>query len=386
MPHLDNILNALDRVNWDFPGSGTGGRGVHALHAFPGNSIPQIPSSLIQILSQPDDVVFDPFGGSGTTAIEAMRLGRNAISSDLLSASVLAMRGKIAAFTIQNIADSVDELLQSFAWDHLCESDSAGKNNEGGNAALLGWYHPRTLRQLKYIWNFIELQSESMKFVLELLFSDVLFYCASTRRSKTATGLIRRHHWGWIADNVLPENPIDNNAIDNFRRRLIQLREITRSNLPQKSCHILRQDARALALKSESVDLIVSSPPYVGVIDYARANRLVYLWNNWDLDRERNQETGARFKRGRKSLQADYLSEMDLCWKEIARVLKPNGYCAIVIGESRKYPGTVDETLGMLSKYLTPVWGAKQRVPSRRRVSDRSAQEAVEHLMVWTRK
>ena len=358
--------------------------GVHGIHAFPGNSIPQIPSAFIQILSQPGAVVFDPFGGSGTTAIEALKLGREAICSDLLSTSVLAINGKVSAYRSANISVEANDILRELTWDHACETDDVGANHEGGDPELSSWYHPRTLRQLKFIWFLIEKTSKEIRPVLELLFSDVLFSCASTMRSKTSSGLVRRHHWGWVADNVKPQNPSENNAIENFRRRLIQIANLVVEH-PQESVKvaILRQDAKALALRDSSVDLIVTSPPYVGVIDYARASRLLYMWRNWDLDLERGQETGARYKRGRKSLQSDYLAEMRGCWQEISRVLKPGGYCAIVIGESRRYPNTVKITLDDMSSLMTPVWGPREREPSRRRVSDRSASDAVEYLMVW---
>lgn len=382
---MNQIGSTLDRINWDFPNAGTGAQGVHALHAFPGNSIPQIPSTFIQVLSAAGDVVFDPFGGSGTTAIEALRLGRNAICSDLLSTSVQAIKGKIAAYrNPMSAGEMALELLRDLTWDHTCETDEIGRMGEGQDEGLLLWFHPTTLRQLKFIWMLIERVDHQARALLELLFADVLFSCASTMRSKTSSGLVRRHHWGWIADNVRPQKPIENNAIENFRRRLAQVANLAyepRSAEPE--VFVLQQDARALALRDNCVDLVVTSPPYVGVIDYARANRLLYMWRNWDLDGERVHETGARYKRGRKSSQEDYLSEMQSCWAEIARVLKPGGYCAVVVGESRRYPGTVERTLGDMSLLLKPVWGVQERFPSRRRVADRSARDAIEYLMVW---
>ncbi|MDT0130551.1 hypothetical protein FPK48_22330, partial [Acinetobacter baumannii] len=85
---------------------------------------------------------------------------------------------------------------------------------------------------------------------------------------------MRRHHWAWVADNVKPQNPSENNAIEKFRRRLIQIANLVVEH-PQESVKvaILRQDAKALALRDSSVDPTVTSPPYVGVIDYARASR-----------------------------------------------------------------------------------------------------------------
>lgn len=384
MSDLSRIVAALSRVNWDFPNSGTGMHGVHALHAFPGNSIPQIPNTFIQILSSPGDIVFDPFGGSGTTAVEALRLGRNAICSDLLSTSVMAMRGKVAAYIDTDLGKFVCEILLDLAWDHICETDEVGSNMEGSADELKKWYHTRTLRQLKYIWNLIENSPEPFRPILELLFSDVLFSCATTMGSKTSSGLTRRHHWGWVADNVQPPTLIENNAVENFRKRLAQLSNLLIDSAETTSVSwILRQDAKALALKDSCVDVVVTSPPYVGVIDYARASRLIYMWKNWDLDKERFNETGARYKRGRKSLRSDYLEEMRACWKEVYRVLKPGGFCAVVVGESRSYPGTVETTLRDMSDLLKPIWGVTERVPSRRRVYDRSARDAVEYLMVW---
>ena len=325
----------------------------------------------------------DPFGGSGTTGIEALRLERNVICSDILSASVLAIKGKASAYGLMDIVTVAHEILHELAWDFSCETDTLGSNGEGGHEDLRSWYHPRTLRQLKYIWRIIEGASMGARPILELLFADVLFSCASTMRSRTSSGSVRRHHWGWIADNVKPVNPLENNAIDNFRRRVHHLTNLERNSQVLTSMSVIQQDARSLAIRDNSIDLVVTSPPYVGVIDYTRANRLLYLWRNWNLDSERMQETGARYKRGRKSLQADYLNEMSQCWHEIARVLKPGGYCAVVIGQSRRYPGTVEKAINDMSTLLDPFWGVRERSPSRRRVSDRSASDAVEYLMVW---
>src|SRR4051794_3889600 len=49
-----NAIQNLDRVDWNFPNTGTKPGSVHTLHWFPGNFIPQIPAALIQILSGPD--------------------------------------------------------------------------------------------------------------------------------------------------------------------------------------------------------------------------------------------------------------------------------------------------------------------------------------------
>lgn len=371
---------ALDRIDWNFPRSGTSIRSIHTTHWFPGNFIPQMPAALIQILSEPGNLVLDPFAGSGTTGFEAWKLGRRSIVADRLSSCVTVMRGKLAL--AQGLpAAVIDELFDKTTWEHECVSNKVGTNGEGSAAALTHWFSENTLAQLRYLWALVEVQAPPVRAGLTLLFSDVLFACASSRGTRTASGGLRRHHWGWVADNVLPKEPVDHDAIAGFRERLSALKSL--DPFPSDPIPMLvTEDARQIALASESVDLVVTSPPYVGVIDYAHANRLLYAWMNWRLDEERADEIGARFKRFRRSATQEYRADMDRCWSEVERVLKPGGYCAIVIGESRKFPGSVEETMSDLARRIPLVWGPAHRVPSRRRVSDRAASQASEYIFV----
>lgn len=100
---VDNkrIVSALDRVDWDFPRAGTWTNALHSLHWFPGNFIPQIPSYLIELLSQEGDIVFDPFAGNCTTGVEALMLNRTAWISDFSPVSHLISRAKLELLTNQ---------------------------------------------------------------------------------------------------------------------------------------------------------------------------------------------------------------------------------------------------------------------------------------------
>ena len=77
----DRIAKAFQGINWSFSDAETGFL-THGLHPYPAKFIPQIPGYCIRLLSAPGELVLDPFGGSGTTALEAIRLGRRALSID----------------------------------------------------------------------------------------------------------------------------------------------------------------------------------------------------------------------------------------------------------------------------------------------------------------
>lgn len=374
-------LKRLERIDWDFPKAGTPAGSVHALHWFPGNFIPQIPAALIQVLSRPGETVLDPFSGSGTTAVEALRLGRKAVASDRLSPCMLIAHAKLALMRNGLDKRRRNEIISALTFEHECKTDRIGTKGEGGSPELLNWYTSDTLAQLRYLWTFVENENAELRPILLAVFSDILFDCASTKGGNTSTGKTRRHHWGWVADNVRPKTLVEHNAVGLFRDRLAGLEA---DILPESAeAIIMQQDVRQMALADASVNLVVTSPPYLGMIDYTHANRLLYLWMGWSIAAERRYEIGARFTRKRNSAEEDYHAAMDQSCKEIARVLKPKGFCALVLGASRTFPNSVSQTLSLFDSPMTRIWGPVARRPSRRRVSDRAAAEPAEFICVF---
>ena len=75
------VIQELSAVDWSFTSDDTGFL-THDLHPYPTKYIPQIPGNIISRLSHRGELILDPFGGSGTTALEAVRIGRRAVSID----------------------------------------------------------------------------------------------------------------------------------------------------------------------------------------------------------------------------------------------------------------------------------------------------------------
>jgi SAM-dependent methyltransferase len=376
----------LGEVDWNFAGSTIDPNSVHSLHWFPGNFIPQIPSYLIQALSRTGDVILDPFGGTGTTGIEALLLNRRAWMSDLSRASAQVMRGKLRLLSQPDAVDQLAEVLRGLTWDLVIGTDRPGACGEGSDPELLSWYAPDTLYQLKGVWKLIE-ESEAIRPTLEMLFADTLFACASTGGAPTKSGKRRRHHWGWIADNVKPTRPKLHDAVKVFRERVLRAIQVARANprISASACRIEVADARRLPFPDASTDVIVTSPPYVNMIDYTMASRLTYLWMGWPIHDEREEEIGARFKRRRKGVGSEYERAMEEAWSEMKRVVKPGGAIAMVIGSSRTHKGYAAELLGRWQEDVRLVAGPFSRTPTRRRVSEREGTEPSELIAVFRR-
>ena len=374
-----NIVRRLNTIDWDFPKAGTMRGSVHAVHWFPGNFIPQIPAHFIQLLSRPGDMVLDPFCGSGTTGAEACRLGRRSRQSDVCQAGVQVARGKLALLGTPDFQEKCEHVIEGLHFEGLARREWHGPRE------LVTWFKEDTLEQLSFIWFLVQnTNDEAARAVLECLFSDVLFACASTG-GNTKSGGLRRHHWGWVADNVRPRALRSHNVIRLFRERLMQAIDVAQAEAEPEPCGavIVREACAGLGCVEGEADLVVTSPPYLGVIDYALANRLSYLWMGWDLERDRKEELGSRRGRDHRRARERYLCGIASAVRRVCDAMKAGAYCAIVIGASRKYEEVALEALDIFGASLRPIWGPIERIVSRRRVAERRGRGAREWVCVF---
>jgi DNA methylase len=92
------VAHELASADWSFSDSDTAFL-THDVHPYPAKYIPQIPANLIRRLTCPGELVLDPFGGSGTTATEAVRLGRRTVSVDANPLATLIGRVKTSGIS-----------------------------------------------------------------------------------------------------------------------------------------------------------------------------------------------------------------------------------------------------------------------------------------------
>jgi hypothetical protein len=303
------------------------------------------------------------------------------VLSDVTRASIQVARGKIALVSNGISRATLVDLFNELAWKGLVRSETSGALGEGSSPELRSWFGKDTLSQLRFIWGLIETFVGAEREALELLFSDTLFRAARPGFATKSGAARRRHHWGWIADNVRPLHPPEHDVVEMFRAALAAVEKTEPlANTPDVT--VTREDARTLSHSDETIDLIVTSPPYLGVIDYALANRLTYLWMNWPLEEDRMAELGPRRRRTSLRARDEYMAGMHDSLREFFRVLRRRGHLAMVIGTSRRHPQAARAVIDMATGLFESVWGPVVRRPSRRRVAERAAREATELVCV----
>ncbi|MCC6036777.1 MAG: site-specific DNA-methyltransferase [Armatimonadetes bacterium] len=235
---------------------------------------------LIEMLSEQGDTVFDPFCGSGTVTTEAVRLGRHAIGFDINPLALLIAEVKATPIMPQRL------------WQALAQIESnlrrLGEVEPPKFANIDYWFKPEVQKQLARLKAAIDaLEGEAVKKFSLIVFSRVVREASNTRPNEFK--LFR-----------LPPEKLKRHNPDVFRlfhQRFAECigimsdwwREVGDSLLkPQLRLHDARQP---FPLPSESVDLLLTSPPYGDArttVAYGQFSRLSLQWLGlWreDLDR-----------------------------------------------------------------------------------------------------
>jgi len=293
---------------------------------------PQLPEFFIQRLTKPGDRVYDPFSGRGTTAVQAGLMGRKATANDINPLSALLARPRFFPPDPEQIKERLERL--PLLRDRALRPD------------LSMFYHPETERELRSLRRYL-LQREK---------EGCLDHMDEWIRM-VATNRLTGHSKGFLSVYTLPPNqavtpdrqklinkrlkqkPEYRNVIDAIYRKSRQLQsgltQQERMNLAAMARHarFLNSDARhTTGIRSGSIALTVTSPPFLNIVNYASDNWLRCWFNGLDAN---------QLSRSISSLSSidDYTSLSKDVFRELYRVTMPGGYVCYEVGEVRK--GTV---------------------------------------------
>lgn len=329
------------------------GHAMHTMCSYHGMFPAKVAHHFIQRYSQPGDVVLDPFSGRGTTALQARVEGRRAICNDLNPLAYVLSRAKADPPTWDQAHAFLDDLEKSYKKSKHAEPDVS--------ADIRMLYHDNTLKQLCFIRERLLSRVITDWSRAELMIGGALagIMHGSWRRDDTSQylsismpntfSMSPAYVAKFIRENDLKK--IDQDVFERLRDKLARLYLDDVTGSVGKAHHL---DAATLlkgrSLKPKSVDLVLTSPPYLQVVNYGTAN-WIRLWL-LGLD-EVGREQGV----GRKKLNAaldhrhTYGSYCDFMLRSILgvqRVLKDDGVAVLVIGDVKN--PEKDEPLSLAEK------------------------------------
>jgi len=289
---------------------------------------PQLPRFFIDLLTRKGDVVYDPFSGRGTTGIEAGLSGRDVIANDINPLSRIMTEPR---FSPPDIA-SVEGRLASVP-----------RGSERATIDLSMFYHPDTEKEIVALRQYIlDRKADCRDDMIDRWIAMV------------ATNRLTGHSKGFFSVYTLPPNqavsPLSQKRINQKRRQTPEFRDTHRIILNKtkslirnltsaekmnlihagKNARLLTDDARSTpGIPDTSVQLTVTSPPFLDIVQYREDNWLRCWFNGHNEEAIGKQITMAR------TLE-EWTRVMGAVFHELYRITRYGGYVAFEVGEVRK--------------------------------------------------
>lgn len=292
-----------------------------SLFPWRGQFSPEFVELLLQKYSEKNTVILDPFLGSGTTIFEAAKLGLSCYGTEINPSAIVM--AKTAEFVNMDLSERqkiiaeteaiAEEYLLPYQWD-------------------LFSYQLRQERQI----NFCE--SEPGEEILTKILER---------------GKVHPSIYNLLANAVIRYlNCRSYRKIDDLLKALREHTEIVKK-MPysQNKCRVFQTDARNIPLGDRSIDLIVTSPPYINVFNYHQNNRSAMEMMGWNLLEVAKSEIGANRKHRQNRFLTVVQYALDLldALKEMRRLLADNGRVILVVGKSSKVRGVSIENGKLLA-------------------------------------
>jgi hypothetical protein len=297
---------------------------------------PQLPRFFIETLTHPGDVLYDPFMGRGTTVVEGALFGRKVIGNDISPLSKILTAPRLHPPTVEEVGRRLAKI----------KFGKPGKSS----IDLSMFYHPRTESEILALRHYLARR-------LTLGREDHI----DRWIRMVATNRLTGHSRGFFSVYTLPPNQAtsreNQRKINKARRQTPEYRDVKELIL-RKTKSLLRNVSddqvervstageTALLLtrgawstsriKSNSVDLVVTSPPFLDTVNYAQDNWLRCWFNHIDQKEVEKKLTVVR------SVDA-WKWAMEKVFMELFRVVRPDGVVAFEVGEVRKRNLRLDE-------------------------------------------
>lgn len=298
-------------------------RQMHSLHyvvSYRASFKPELPEFCIRRYSKKGDVVLDPFSGRGTTALQANLLGRVAWAFDVNPLAVALTRAKTNPVGLHEVVLRLNDV-----------EFRRPVNLEGYQEYFAPFYHPDTYRELLNLRSFIKKDRDVVNNFIELLaisrlhghspgfFSVYSFPQISIPPSSQRTINIKRHQvpeYRAVAPRIIRK------AAQTLRDGFVgDFFSVAESNVVEVG------DARNLHhVPSDSVDLVVTSPPFLDKVDYVTDNWLECWFAGIPLKDFSKNVVMTRTVGEWRAFISEVLAEL-------LRVLKPSAYAVIEVGE-----------------------------------------------------
>jgi len=252
---------------------------THGIHKFPAKFFPELPRYLIRKYSEPGEYVLDPMCGSGTTILEALLNKRIGFGIDIDPIALLITKVKTTPIPCESLETASTILEQQI---RKLDNDSEYNPILPEFHYRDKWFRSYVLRELGIIRDSILVIKEHTDIshmddivdFFQVIMSSIIRDVSNADPHCTRTVLRKK-----VRKKILPGD-----TLKKFSQRLThqinEMKQLSETLNESEYFHtrLPRGTALASELGDDSIDLAVTSPPYINAVDYPRTHQLEMYW------------------------------------------------------------------------------------------------------------
>lgn len=343
--------NIQENKEWTFESVRSTEQWTHGYHRYPAKFLPNVVSKIIEDYAQGSTLIADLFAGCGTTLVEAKVHGIPSLGTDINPVAQLITKVKTTPIDPELLQHYYENLVSSFS--EYQEEDYAEIHK---HERIDYWFDQHQKAKIAFLFDKVaNINENDIKDFFHVCISHILKNCSR-----------------WLQSSTKPQRDMGKDLKDPFEefkfhcKRMIAGNKKYYDELLKKdnldiNCEIRLEDSRHTSISQESVNAIITSPPYVTSYEYADIHQLTAYWmeyisdindfrkrfigtsysDNMSLkisDSDQAQEIVDDLSKKSKHIARDvaqYFNDMQEVAKEMERILAPNGYACIVIGNTK---------------------------------------------------
>jgi hypothetical protein len=355
---------------------------VHRLHPYLGKFIPQLVEIFLRKYFSPGQTVLDPFCGSGTTLVQANELGINVIGYDVSAFNVLLCQAKTAKYDLSKARSQILDILEKVRaatqasarqpglWETTQTTLTLSKTD---NEYLQQWFAPQALHELLTYRRFIETGGYEYSNLLKVILSR------SARSARLTT------HF----DLDFPKRPqtepyscykhsrvcYPTTEAFKFLKRysLDTLDRIEEFAAKRTHATVTVHHADSRLATFAPIHGVITSPPYVSLIDYHEQH--AYAYHLLGLEDNRDQEIGPAANGSSQKAQRQYQQDIAEVFRRAADSMPAGGRMIVVASDRANLYDDIAALVGVEIEAIL------QRHVNRR--TGRRSSEFYESVFVW---
>jgi hypothetical protein len=321
---------------------------VHRLHPYLGKFIPQLVEIFLRKYFKVGDTILDPFAGSGTTLVQANELGINSIGFDISIFNTILCKAKTAKYDLEKVKKEILDILEKVKQEPEIQSKQLAlweKQGSYHSDYLKKWFAEKTLEELLSYRALIERGDYEYKDLLKIILSR------SARSSRLTTHFDldfpktpqTEPYWCYKHSRQCSPTQDAMKFLHRYSHDTIKRIEEFSNKRSDALVKVVHGDSRKAELPK--IDGVITSPPYVGLIDYHSQH--AYAYELLGLEDNSHSEIGSASNGSSQRAKQQYTEDIAAVFRKSMDAMPSGGRLIVVAGDRANLYDQIGEKSGI---------------------------------------